>query len=240
MAGPDDFAPVDSPQVIAAELAALTARVAQLEQIIAALQPGPAFTNRAAADPSVHAEQAAPPFEAIASQPEPHPIPPSLPQPVAGSAPGSKPLRQQRRAAFEDRLGSQIFNLVGVIAIIVGTSWALKLAIEHGMIGPVARVVLGLAMGAAAIVWSERFRRRNYAAFSYTLKAVGSGILYLVLWAAFQLYHLLPAGAALAAMVLVTVWNAWMAWHQDAELLAAYALIGGLATPVLLSTGGDH
>ena len=41
-------------------------------------------------------------------------------------------------------------------------------------------------------------------------------------------------------MVLVTAWNAFMAWTQDAELLAGYALVGGLLTPLLLSTGGDH
>jgi uncharacterized membrane protein len=65
-------------------------------------------------------------------------------------------------------------------------------------------------------------------------------VLYLSLWAAFQLYHLLPAAAALFAMLLITTWNAYMAWAQDAEVLAAYALVGGCATPLLLSTGGNH
>jgi uncharacterized membrane protein len=41
-------------------------------------------------------------------------------------------------------------------------------------------------------------------------------------------------------MILVTAWNAYMAWAQNAELLAAYALAGGLSTPLLLSTGGNH
>ena len=41
-------------------------------------------------------------------------------------------------------------------------------------------------------------------------------------------------------MMLVTAWNAYMAWVQDSELLAAYALAGGFATPMLLSTGGNH
>jgi uncharacterized membrane protein len=90
------------------------------------------------------------------------------------------------------------------------------------------------------VLWSERFRRKGFAAFSYSLKAVGSGVLYLSLWAGFQLYHLLPPAVALALMILVTAWNAYMAWVQDAELLAAYALAGGLATPLLLSTGGNH
>ena len=45
---------------------------------------------------------------------------------------------------------------------------------------------------------------------------------------------------ALGLMLLVTAWNAYMAWAQDAELLAVYALAGGFATPVLVSTGGNH
>ncbi|MEI9977980.1 MAG: DUF2339 domain-containing protein [Edaphobacter sp.] len=98
----------------------------------------------------------------------------------------------------------------------------------------------GLVGGAALVLWSERFRRKGFSAFSYSLKAVGSGALYLSLWAAFQLYHLLPASVALGAMVLVTAWNAYMAWVQNSEILAAYALAGGFATPLLLASGGDH
>ena len=41
-------------------------------------------------------------------------------------------------------------------------------------------------------------------------------------------------------MILVTAWNAFMAWSQNSEILAAYALAGGFATPLLLSTGGNH
>jgi hypothetical protein len=101
-------------------------------------------------------------------------------------------------------------------------------------------VIAGLIAGAALVLWSERFRRKGFAAFSYSLKAVGSGVLYLTMWAAFQRFHLIDAAVALALMLLVTAWNAYMAWVQDSELLAAYALAGGFATPLLLSTGGNH
>jgi uncharacterized membrane protein len=125
---------------------------------------------------------------------------------------------------------------------VIGTAWFLKLAVDRRWIvpSPTGRVIAGLIAGAGIVLWSERFRRKGFAAFSYSLKALGSGVLYLSLWAAFQLYHLLPAPAALGLMVLVTAWNAWMAWAQNSELLAAYALAGGFATPMLLSTGGNH
>jgi uncharacterized membrane protein len=69
---------------------------------------------------------------------------------------------------------------------------------------------------------------------------VGSGTLYLSLWAAFSLYHLIPASVAFAAMILVTALSGFMAWSQDAELLALYAIAGGVATPLLVSTGENH
>jgi uncharacterized membrane protein len=53
-------------------------------------------------------------------------------------------------------------------------------------------------------------------------------------------YGLVPAGVAFAGMVGVTLWNAIMAWSQDAEGLAGYALVGAYLTPVLVSTGGNH
>jgi uncharacterized membrane protein len=94
--------------------------------------------------------------------------------------------------------------------------------------------------GIAVIAWSERFRARGYKVFSYSLNAVGVGVLYLSLWAAFQVYHLIPSGLAFLAMVLVTASTATLAIRRDAELMAAIALTGGYITPLLLSTGQNH
>jgi uncharacterized membrane protein len=126
------------------------------------------------------------------------------------------------------------------VTLLIATALFLKWAIDNHWIGPLGRIFAGLVAGVAIVAWSERFRRKGFGAFSYSLKAVGAGALYLSLWAAFQLYHLLPAGAALGAMILVTAWNTYMAWSQNSQVLAAYALIGAFATPLLLSTGGNH
>ncbi len=142
--------------------------------------------------------------------------------------------------SLESRIGSQWFNRIGILAVLIAVAWFLKYAFDNHWIGPLGRVAFGLIAGAALIVWSERFERRGYAPFAYSLKAVGSGTLYLSLWAAFSVYHLIPAGAAFAAMIAVTAFNGLMCWIQDAELLALYAIAGGLITPMLVSTGGNH
>ncbi len=142
--------------------------------------------------------------------------------------------------SLESRIGSQWFNRIGILAVLIAAAWFLKLAIDNHWIGPLGRVLIGLVAGAGLIAWSERFRTRGYAAFSYSLKAVGSGVLYLSLWAAFSLYQLVDSTVAFAAMIAVTAFNGFLAWRQDAELLALYAIVGGFSTPLLLSTGENH
>lgn len=142
--------------------------------------------------------------------------------------------------SLESRIGSQWFNRIGILAVLIGVAWFLKFAFDNHWIGPLGRVLIGLVAGAALIAWSERFRSRGYAAFSYSLKALGSGILYLSLWAAFSYFHLVPASVAFVAMIAVTAFNGYMSWVQDSELLALYAIVGGFSTPLLVSTGVNH
>lgn len=142
--------------------------------------------------------------------------------------------------SLENRIGSQWFNRIGILAVLIGMAWFLKLAIDNHWIGPAGRVLIGIVAGVALMAWSERFRSRGFAGFSYSLKAVGSGILYLSLWAAYSLFHLVPSFAAFAAMLAVTAFNGFMAWSQDSELLALYAIVGGYGTPLLLSNGQNH
>ena len=167
------------------------------------------------------------------------------PQASPEAAPAERPLFASSGGAadersLESRIGSQWFNRVGILAVLIAMAWFLKLAIDNHWIGPLGRVVIGLIAGAGLTAWSERFRGRGYLAFSYSLKAVGTGVLYLSLWAAFSLFRLVSAEVAFAAMILVTAFNGFMAWVQVAELLALYGIVGGLSTPLLVSTGGNH
>jgi len=220
MAPDDEQSQLNQEARVAAELAALTARVESLERQLAELGPESSLSDRKRVPPAP-------------SRPASIAVESSQPPDFGRHLPEAK-------GSLEDRIGSQLFSRVGIVALLVATTLFLKWAIDNHWIGALGRVMAGLIGGSAIVVWSERFRRKGFNAFSYSLKAVGSGALYLSLWAAFQLYHLLPAGAALGAMILVTAWNAYMAWSQNSEILAAYAIAGGFATPLMLSTGGNH
>ena len=235
--------PENLPEDLKDEVRALRARVERLED---------ALTRQGILSPawlSAPSQAAAPQQPPAALAAQPHSTPP-LPQPVAApktaesaapplfAAVQSQPAKP--RQSLESRIGSQWFNRIGILAVLIGMAWFLKLAVDNHWIGPAGRVLIGLIAGAALIAWSERFRAHGYQVFSYSLKSVGSGILYLSLWAAFSLFHLIPGALAFGAMIAVTAFNGFLSWIQESELLAVYAIAGGFGTPLLVSTGENH
>lgn len=168
------------------------------------------------------------------------------PSAYATGAATPKPLLKAREtkpgeaASLESRIGAQLLNRIGILAVLIGVAWFLKLAFDRNWIGPPVRVWIGLAAAAALAVWSERFRRQGFPAFSFSLKALGTSIAYLSLWAASSIFHLGPSWLIFLAMTAVTIANAMLARRQNSELLGLYALAGGLATPGLLSIGHSN
>ncbi len=226
------------------QVAALTARVYRLEQKSGGAQPQQqsppqaALANRSREPPVLAPPPVGttlvPPSAETFSHAVPH-----VPRPIQ-TEPALRPVSAKEQPDLEKKIGQYWFNRVGIVAILIGVSYFLKLAFENNWIGPAGRIAIGLLAGIGFVLWSERFRARGYTAFSYSLKAVGIGTLYLSLWGAFQIYHLIPAAAAFVAMIVVTASTIALALSQNAEFLASFALIGGFATPVLLSTGQNH
>jgi uncharacterized membrane protein len=232
--------PENEIEALKAQVAALTARIYALEQKGSVtsgapqqdippqpIGPPPAGTMlQPASTPSVSPFVSTP----LAQEPSP-PVRLSMP-PASGPARADDDL--------EKKIGQYWLNRIGIVAMLIGVSYFLKFAFDNNWVGPGGRIAIGLLVGIGLVLWSERFRSRGYAAFSYSLKAVGIGTLYLSLWGAYQIYHLIPAGAAFVAMAIVTAATIALALSQDAELLASFALVGGFSTPILLSTGENH
>jgi uncharacterized membrane protein len=136
---------------VAADLAALSARVESLERQLAELRT----------QPSVRFQQSAPP-------------PPYLtPNPENPSAPNFAKHLPNSKGSLENRVGSQYFGRIGIVALLIGAFLFLKWAIDNHWIGPRGRIAAGLIAGAAIVLWSERFRRHGFNAFSYSLKRCG-------------------------------------------------------------------
>src|SRR6266571_7289435 len=143
-------------------------------------------------------------------------------------------------AELESKIGGHWLNRIGILALLIGASYFLKYAFDNEWIGPAGRIVIGLLAGVAVVFWSEHVRRSGYAIFSYSLKAVGIGVLYLSLWASSQLYHLVPNALAFLAMASLTASTVALALWQDAEVIAAFAAVGAFITPFALFSGENN
>ena len=230
--------PQDELEALRAQMASLTVRVHRLEQS-AGIEPQFSATPAAPTpQPPISVSREDTERRAFPLQPPPPPMPRIPPKPSA--PPKFAQAAHRSSQDLEGTIGKLWLNRIGIIAILIGVAYFLKYAFDSGWLSPASRVVIGVIAGIGIVAWSETFRRQGSKAFSYSLKAVGIGILYLSLWAASQYFHLVPASAAFVAMIVVTASTITLALTQDAEILAVYAMIGGFSTPALVSTGQNH
>jgi len=177
----------------------------------------------------------------------PEPIEPVVAPAEAETAPAVEPAAPRptppSRNWLEDSplwrwlTGGNTIVRVGVVILFFGVAFLLKYAHERFSM-PIELRLAGVAAGAIvllAVGWRLRERRPGYG---LTLQGGGIGLLYLVIFAAFRLYSLVPPAAAFALLVAVAALSAVIAVVQDARSLAVLGTSGGFLAPILASTGG--
>lgn len=210
--------------------------------------------------------EAATPTPGPAPRPEAAPAPPRVElskspiEPLGGPATGSENGAAARRpeptvtawqpieALSSDELtkrvkdwltGGHTLARIGVVVLFFGVAFLLKYAAEQGLL-PIELRLTGAALGGLALLvigWMLRERKRVYGLI---IQGGGIGIVYLTVFAAVGMYHLLPAMPGQALMVVLVALAAALAVLQNARGLAMLAMVGGFLAPVLISAGGSH
>ncbi len=184
------------------------------------------------------------PTRTAATEPAPEPVAAEL---LAARVPDAPPLTAEapvsRSKGLEDSAlwrwltGGNTVVRVGVIVLFFGVAFLLRYAYEH-VHAPIELRLTGVAAGAIVLLafgWRLRERRPGYA---LALQGGGIGVLYLVIFAAFKLYGLIPPVPAFALLVGVAAFSAVIAVIQDSRSLAVLGVSGGFLAPILASTGG--
>jgi uncharacterized membrane protein len=136
--------------------------------------------------------------------------------------------------SIETTIGSRWLLYIGIVAIVIGTAYFEKLAIDNNWLGETARVIQGGVVGLLLTYAGLRFVRAGYDAYGQIITGGGAAILYLSTYAAFNFYHLIPQPAAFALMVAITAMVAWLADRLHSQGLALFAVGGGFAAPFLV------
>ena len=221
----------------ARERGPLARRIAELERQVAALrlarpQPGAA--------PPPAPEPAPAPAPIAATRPQPRPE--TLPIPRSGPPPRAAPARPPISVAvdWERWLGVRGAAVLGGVVLALAGLFFFRYSIEHGLIPPWLRVVLGAAVGAACVAASEWRMRTRYAGTANALAGAGVVILFAAFWAAHALYALIGVGLAFTGMIATTVACSALSWRHASLVIALLGLAGGFATPLLLATNADR
>ncbi|MGF1543181.1 MAG: DUF2339 domain-containing protein [Parvularculaceae bacterium] len=132
---------------------------------------------------------------------------------------------------------------VGGVALLLGGVFLVRVAADAGFFGPLVRVsaagLVGVAMVAAA-QWLRAVEGRARGAVPTTLAApvvagAGASTIYGAIYAAYGVYGLAPAPAALALLVAAAAGMVGLAVVHRAPTMGALALVGGHLAPFLVA-----
>ncbi|HSY62015.1 MAG TPA: DUF2339 domain-containing protein, partial [Cytophaga sp.] len=150
-----------------------------------------------------------------------------------------KPGFFERNPDLEKFIGENLINKIGIAILVIGIGFFVKFAIDQGWIIPAGRVAIGILCG-AILVGIAHYTRNTFRAFSSVLVGGGLAIFYLTIAIAFHEYELIPQLIAFVIMVLITLFSVMLSIFYDRKELAILAIIGGFASPFMVSTGSGN
>jgi len=154
--------------------------------------------------------------------------------------PRPDPIRTWFDFARNFLLGGNTVARVGVLVLLVGVTLLAKWAADHALFPIEARLAFASLIGVSLTAVGYRLRTSR-PAFATTLQGGGLAALYLVVFAAFRQYGLVPAGMAFSLFAIIAAAGCVLAVLQSSQPLIFISSLGGFLAPILTSTGaGDH
>jgi len=141
---------------------------------------------------------------------------------------------------WERVVGVKMFSAVAGVALVLAAVFFLRYSIDHGWLAPPIRVAIGVLTGIALLILCDLRAARKYPVTANALDAAAIAILFATFFAAHALWHLIPAAAAFALLALVTAVAVLLSIRRNSLFIALLGLLGGFATPMLLSTGENR
>lgn len=159
---------------------------------------------------------------------EPPSIPPLRPQPPRKS-----------KSEIEQFVGSNLINKIGIAITIIGVAIGAKYSIDHDLISPLTRIVLGYVIGIGLLGFGFKLKKA-YTDFSAVLVSGAIAIMYFITYAAYSFYSLFPQVAAFSMMLLFTIMTIGAALNYNRQVIAHIGLVGAYAVPFLLSENSGN
>lgn len=168
------------------------------------------------------------------------PSPPLGPPPPPPRRATAEPAGPARSLDWEALIGVKLFAIVASLALFLAGGFFVSYSMQHGWLTPPFQFAIGIVAGVVCLVLGELRASRRYAWTADALDAAGIALLYVVFFAAFARWHLIGATPAFALFVMATMVAVLLAIRRASLLIALLGLVGGFASPALVSTGQDN
>lgn len=163
-------------------------------------------------------------------------ITPPVSQPTP---PPAKSFVPKEKTPLEEFIGTNLLNKIGIAVLVFGLAIGAKYAIDHELISPLTRIVLGYIAG-AILIGLAILLKPKYHAFSAVLLSGGMAVLYFMTFAAYSFYDLIPQTFTFILMVVFTAFTVFASLQYNLKVIAIIGLVGAYAVPFLLSDGSGR
>lgn len=160
--------------------------------------------------------------------------------PPSGTVAEEAPAEEANPFDLEKFLGVRGAAWAGAIALAIAGTLFAKYSIENNLIPPALRIAFLILLGLVALVGSEVFFRPRYPATASPVCGAGIAILYAAFYAGHSAYDLFSLPLTFALMALTTLVAGLLSVRYNSVFIAVLGLLGGFATPLLLSSGRDR
>lgn len=143
------------------------------------------------------------------------------------------------KSPLEEFIGTNLLNKIGIAILIIGVGIGAKYSIDHQLISPLTRIILGYLTGGILIGIAIRLKKK-YLNLSAVLLSGGMAVLYFITYVAYDFYDLIPQTMAFVLMVGFTGFTVFAAIQYNQQVIAIIGLVGAYAVPVLLSDGSGR
>ena len=150
-----------------------------------------------------------------------------------------KKKKSKRSSDIEKFIGENLINKIGILITIIGVAIGAKYAIEHQLISPLTRILLGYFVGIVLLGFALRLKK-EYQSFSAVLMSGAMAIAYFITYAAYSFYSLFPQYITFGLMVLITVVTVYAAIKYNRQVIAHIGMVGAYGIPFLLSNGSGN
>ena len=149
------------------------------------------------------------------------------------------PFEPKQPTNWERFIGENLFSKIGIVIIIIGVFIGVKYSIQHNLISPAMRLVLGYLMGIGLFVTGAMLKKK-YESFSAILVSGAMTIFYFVTFIAYAVFGYFPQSLAFVLMFLFTAFTVLASLSYNQVVIAIIGLVGGYAVPFLLSNNSGQ